>query len=264
VPQSFKMALPSMTGQLASNSIPVKNSEGRDDEWLALPMILSSTLTVEPTTVNEATLAKNTPEKEEFQNAEVHGPSWLNHFQGPTAKRLMIVNDTNKAWFYPSKGLNEFFYRAGKLATSNTKADTSHTLNPKPKTLSTTPANFQRRHNFVEVLKMAFGGDNGKRQEARRVVDEGCEGGSSEGRGNFVPAGCYNPRHERGRSYGGYARGWQRRSYNGYRYSGSRFNGGIGRGGGDHGAGHNTSHEHATRVPVHHKWRLGRNPHTGG
>jgi hypothetical protein len=220
-------------------------------------MILSSSPRATPAAVNQAILVKNTPDKEEFQNAEVHGPSGSNHVQGPTTERLMIVNDTNKVWFYPSKGLNEFFYRARKLATSKTKVATPQMLNPKPKILSATTTNFQWRRNFVEVMKMTFGGDNGKRQEAGRGADEGhgrgvndqdrhnsgnC--GSSEGRGNFIPAGHYNPGHERGGSYGSYARGWQRHPYRGYRYSGSRFNGGIGRGGGDHGAGHSTSHVH--------------------
>jgi hypothetical protein len=87
---------------------------------------------------------------------------------------------------------------------------------------------------------MAYGGDNGKRQEAGRDVEgQGrgandkdkhatANGGSTEGRGTSIPAGRYNPGHERGRSYGGYVRGWQRRPYRGYRYSGSRFNGGVG------------------------------------
>jgi hypothetical protein len=33
-----------------------------------------------------------------------------------------------------------------------------------------------------------------------------------------------NPGHDRGRAYGGYARGWQRQQHPGYRYSGSRVN----------------------------------------
>jgi hypothetical protein len=77
-------------------------------------------------------------------------------------------------------------------------------------------------------------------------------GGSSKGRGNFNPAGRYNPGHERGRSYGGYVRGWQRRPYRGYRYSGSRFNGSVGRGGGDQGIGQTDHHVNGTRAPVHH------------
>jgi hypothetical protein len=32
-----------------------------------------------------------------------------NHVQGPTLEQLMVVN-SNKTWFYPSKGLNELFY----------------------------------------------------------------------------------------------------------------------------------------------------------
>jgi hypothetical protein len=76
----------------------------------------------------------------------------------------MIINGKHKAWFYPSKGLNELFYRAGKLPVSNTKAATPfQKANPKPKTPSTTTSKAQRRRSYVEVLKMAYGGDNGKR-----------------------------------------------------------------------------------------------------
>jgi hypothetical protein len=65
---------------------PGMNSEGRDDEWPALPMILSPAPSAEPVAVNEALLAKNMPEKEEIQKAEVHGPSASNDFQGPTSE----------------------------------------------------------------------------------------------------------------------------------------------------------------------------------
>jgi hypothetical protein len=40
---------------------------------------------------------------------------------------------------------------------------------------------------------------------------------------------CYNPGHDRGRVYGGYARGWQRQTHPGDRYSGSRLSNGHGR-----------------------------------
>jgi hypothetical protein len=33
----------------------------------------------------------------------------------PQAKWFMIINGKYKAWFYPSKGLNELFHWAGKL-----------------------------------------------------------------------------------------------------------------------------------------------------
>jgi hypothetical protein len=75
----------------------------------------------------------------------------------------VIVNGKHKAWFYPSKGLNELFYQAGKLPSSNAKAATLQKPNPKPKTPSTTTANAQLRRSYVEVLKMAFGGNNRKR-----------------------------------------------------------------------------------------------------
>jgi hypothetical protein len=76
-------------------------------------------------------------------------------------------------------------------------------------------------------------------------VEEG--GGSTKGR-TFNHAGRYNPGHERGGAYGGYARGWQRHPYRGYRYSGSRFNGSAGRGGGDQVAGQSASHGIGSRV----------------
>jgi hypothetical protein len=64
--------------------------------------------------------------------------------------------------------------------------------------------------------------------QAWRADDHGrnltVNGGNEAGRGNINQAGRNNPGHERGRSYSGYVRGWQRRPYRGYRYSGSRFN----------------------------------------
>jgi hypothetical protein len=73
----------------------------------------------------------------------------------------------------------------------------------------------------------------------------------------LTPAGRYNPGHEHGRSYGGYARGWQRRPYRGYRYSGSRFNGSVGRGGGDQRIGQTDHHVNGARTPVHHQASAG-------
>jgi hypothetical protein len=64
--------------------------------------------------------------------------------------------------------------------------------------------------------------------QAWRADDHGrnltVNGGNEAGRGNINQTGRNNPGHERGRSYSGYVRGWQRRPYRGYRYSGSRFN----------------------------------------
>jgi hypothetical protein len=89
---------------------------------------------------------------------------------------------------------------------------------------------------------MAFSVDNGRGHYAGRGMDgsrvddkeksamarRGTGGGSStEGR-TFNHSVRYNLRHERGRAYGGYARGWQRCPYRGYRYSGSWFNGSVG------------------------------------
>jgi hypothetical protein len=48
--------------------------------------------------------------------------------------------------------------------------------------------------------------------------------GSNGDRRPFNPGrNMYNPGHDRGRAYGGYAQGWQCPPYPGYRFSGSRF-----------------------------------------
>jgi hypothetical protein len=111
---------------------------------------------------------------------------------------------------------------------------------------------------------MAFDDDgNRKGQEPERGSDGGrgaddqgrntvVNGVSAEGRSNFNQASRYNPGHERGRSYGGYVRGWQRRPYKSYRYSGLHFNGLAGRGAGKQGVGQSTAHGTGARVPVNH------------
>jgi hypothetical protein len=162
------MALPSTTNDLASNSVHCNDSAVRFDEWPSLPASQSSKRNSEPAAAKVVKSAMNTPEREGFQISKepyygkTDGPSGSTQNQGPEAGRIMIVNDSKKAWFYPSKGLNELFYRAGKVATSNTKVATSKSPNPIPKPPKATPVNSQRRHSYVEVLKMAFGGDNRK------------------------------------------------------------------------------------------------------
>jgi hypothetical protein len=63
---------------------------------------------------------------------------------------------------------------------------------------------------------------------------------ANQGRSNQFE---YNLGYNRGRSYGGYARGWQWRPYGGYQYNGSHFHGYAGHGGGD--AGRKAPHGHA-------------------
>jgi hypothetical protein len=90
-------------------------------------------------------------------------------------------------------------------------------------------------------------------KERSTTVGRAVEGGgSSEGR-TFNHAGCYNLGHERGRAYGGYARGWQRRPYQGYKYSESLFNGSVGQGGGNHVAGQNASLKTGSRTTPQHQ-----------
>jgi hypothetical protein len=82
---------------------------------------------------------------------------------------------------------------------------------------------------------MEAGGDKGKGQQEERSAEGDRNRANNtaimtNGSGNASKRGPpphrpnqygYNPRHDRGRAYGGYARGWQRQSHQGYMYSGS-------------------------------------------
>jgi hypothetical protein len=94
---------------------------------------------------------------------------------------------------------------------------------------------------------MEAASDNkGKGQEDKHVVG-GNRGRATSNNGSTNNGGVsslshgnqhgYNPGHDRGGAYGGYARGWQRQSYRGYHYGGSHFSANSGHGGGEHSAG---------------------------
>jgi hypothetical protein len=57
--------------------------------------------------------------------------------------QVLVGDGNSKAWFYPSKGLNELFSQAGKLVRSRTKTCT--TTKPNLRTHSTSLALTQRR-----------------------------------------------------------------------------------------------------------------------
>jgi hypothetical protein len=203
-----------------------------------------------------------------FQNSKIdqkESEPTMSMHQG-TTNQILIHNGEYKAWFYPSKGLNELFTRAGKPTTPGIKSRISS--NPKripqpPSTIHT-----RRRRTYVEVLTMEKGGENGRGRDAGRAEGGNRErspvnGGMNSGSGNSGAMNLgnnnrarvdanqgrsnqfgYNPGYNRGRSYGGYARGWQRHPYGGYQYNVAHFHGYAGRGGGD--AGRKAPHGHAT------------------
>jgi hypothetical protein len=81
--------------------------------------------------------------------------------------------------------------------------------------------------------KKGFGGGRRDEEDRDRQQDYGSQhsGGNSGNPGDRRPFNPgrnaqlqYNPWHDRGRAYGGYARGWQRQQHPGYRFSGSRIN----------------------------------------
>jgi hypothetical protein len=203
-----------------------------------------------------------------FQNSKIDQkesePTMSTH-QG-TTNWILIHNGEYKAWFYPSKGLNELFTRAGKPTTPGIKAHISS--NPKriPQPPSTIHTRWRR--TYVEVLMMEKGGENGRGRDAGRAKGGNQErspvnGEMNSGSGNSGAMNLgnnnrarvdanqgrsnqfrYNPGYNRGRSYGGYARGWQRRPYGGYQYNVAHFHRYARRGGGD--ASRKAPHGHAT------------------
>jgi hypothetical protein len=246
--QLFKMALPSMIQESTLNSVQGKKSSNMIDDWPVLSAYQCSKIKSLPSAIKQAPSAMNSRKRQGFQNSKdpcygkTNGPACPTQNQGPKAKPIMIQNGSKRGWFYPSKGLSELFYQAGKIAMMDLKGALSTHPNPKPIPPNSTPGNSQRRRSYVEVLTMEFSGDNGRRLDAGRGMDGSRVddkeksamagrgvggGGSTEGR-TFNHAGRFNPGHERGRAYGRYARGWQGRPYIGYRYSRSRFNGSVG------------------------------------
>jgi hypothetical protein len=78
------------------------------------------------------------------------------------ADRILIQNGSAWAWFYPSKGLNALFSRAGKPKITGIKAArlaNPENLNPRPH-----KPHEWRRHTYAEIVKMSAGGDDGKGQ----------------------------------------------------------------------------------------------------
>jgi hypothetical protein len=262
----FKMTLPSTTDESVSNSVQGANPTSKCDAWPALPEWSPMKGGAEQYVVSGARSAMNTLSSKGIQNSnatqceEQIGLAVSTQLQASVPNRVLIVNGKNKAWFYPSKGLNSLFSQAGQFGTSGTKP--SATSNPRPKPLKQNSLDSQRQCSYAEVLTMAIGGDgNGTGLEVGWGTDSGptwraddhgrnltVNGGNEAGRGNINQTDCYNSGHERGRSYSGYARGWQQWPYSGYRYSDSRFNvpaerGTAGRGVGGEGTGFRTVNE---------------------
>jgi hypothetical protein len=196
------------------------------DDWPVLPESSSTKREASQVVAKGSKSTMNTPDSKGFQNSnefqceEKARPADMTQQQGPTPNRVLIVNDTNRAWFYPSKGLNFIFSQADKIELSGTKPPA--VPNPRPKLPKQNPIDSQRRHSYAEVLTMAFDGDgNRKRQKPGRGSDGSRAQGandqdrnpmandrSGDGRSNINSAGRYHSGRERGRAYGGYARGW--------------------------------------------------------
>jgi hypothetical protein len=88
------------------------------------------------------------------------------------ANRILIQIGPEKAWFYPSKGLNDLFSRSGKPKVPGVK--TKAPVQPYPNQQSS-PHQALRRRTYAETVRMNPGGDGGKGQEAGRAA--GGDGG---------------------------------------------------------------------------------------
>jgi hypothetical protein len=155
------MALPSTTQ--VSNSSPKSNEpSNRDEEWPSLQSLTRQTTKQHRET--KAAIGLEADVQNEMKLAPGLGP----HVQiskivqdavsRQPCSRILIHNWNSKAWFYPSKGLNDLFRWAGPKP-SGTKTTTAQNLNPKPHYTSTSPS--QRRRTYAEMLVMEKGG-NGK------------------------------------------------------------------------------------------------------
>jgi hypothetical protein len=172
VPVSFKMALPltNKTPITSPNNSSFHDRSENSNQWPTLPKIHVSTSKLLPTT-NQSPESKRS-ETDEVQNS--NGPNmglkdkpWQPE-PSPIPNRVLVGTGDSKAWFYPSKGLNEFFSWAGKPAWSNTKTPTATNPNPKP---YSTPSSLtqQRRQTYADIVKMDVGGNgNGRGQENSR------------------------------------------------------------------------------------------------
>jgi hypothetical protein len=69
VPQSFKMVLPSMIQDSASNSVQGKESSNMIDDWPVLSTYQCSKIKPLPSTTKQAPLVMNSPERQGFQNS---------------------------------------------------------------------------------------------------------------------------------------------------------------------------------------------------
>jgi hypothetical protein len=220
----------------ASNHDP-----GNQDEWPSLP---KSTMKVTPAAwIEQSSGVQNSnslsvghtkmPLNTRLQLSPNNKPLTMHPKpkQIPGRERVLVGSRNNKAWFYPSTGLSEFFSRAGMWFTY--KAPKAKNPNPK---LQTPPKTQRRRHTFIEIVKMASGGDGGGRkndEESRGATGARGQGlpnnggmgsgAGAAGRGGFIfgrhPSNRYGNNPGRGRSYGGYARGWNRPPHRGYRYT---------------------------------------------
>jgi hypothetical protein len=147
---------------------------------------------------------------------------------GCVPDKVLIKNGKFQTWFYPSRGLNDLFSRAGP------KPDGIKTSLQVLQDPSRTPHLYQRRRSYADTLKMDAGGNgkaSGRREddERRRAPNHGGLSfvGNASDRQPFNPSRNgqlrYNSGHNSRRAYGGYARGWQRQ-HPGYRFASSRVN----------------------------------------
>jgi hypothetical protein len=239
--RSFKMVLPSMIQ--GSNSVTQPKKPGDlTKEWPSLPGTRSPEIMHERTAIS---MLDSVPkvQNSEFKRKTCNPGGTLAGFQNspmdqkesePTmtthqGTRILIHNGKYKAWFCPSKGLNELSTQAGKPTTPGIKARISS--NPKcipqpPSTIHT-----RRRRTYAEVLMTEKGGESRWGRDAGHAeggdrerspinggmnLGSGNSGAMNPGNNNRARVAAnqghsnqfmYNPGYNRGRSYGGYARG---------------------------------------------------------
>jgi hypothetical protein len=93
--------------------------------------------------------------------------------------------ESSKAWFYPSRGLNVLFKRAGPKPDG--MKSIAHSLQSQNLSCNSTVApSFQQRRSYAEVLKMDARGNgknsgNGRREEDEHDRVPTHEGQSSDG-----------------------------------------------------------------------------------
>jgi hypothetical protein len=245
IPRSFKMALPSTIQ--GSNSVIQSGKPGAlTEDWPSPLGTCSPEIRDERMAISKPDLVPGI-QNSEFENITCSPSGTLSGFQNSkidqketepirsmhqgTANRILIHNRKYKAWFYPSKGLNKLFSRAGKPTTPGIK--TCISSNPKCIPQPTSTSHTRRRRTYVEVLTMEKGGENGRGRDAGSAeggnrerspvhggMNSGCVNSGAMNLGNNnrdrVDANRgrpnqfgYNSGYNRGISFGGYARGWQ-------------------------------------------------------